>query len=581
MLILCFARMATPQAPAKFEPPAGQVYHGAFPVSQGSTNPGDYWLDIPNFENLAGKHLAIVLWYANWNSSFQDSIGIMIDEHLKPGGRVIEVGWMPSQVPLDDIINGVRDAYLRQWFADARDKGEPIFLRFANEMNGNWLDYDGWHNGGSVSTELGWEATEKYKAAWRHVYTIAQQMHACNVAFVWAPNYASWPDPSSPQYAWNHWRNYYPGDEYVDWVGVDVYDFEGRDPRNMIHPFYDEYAARKPVMLAETAGHFEPKVGADKERYILQLFDAMETVYPRIKAFVWFNYQEPARNWRMEESPASLGAYQSRISSPRYAGAISRTMADAVLQPSAQVVCPGGSGVFTVAVAGNATAFGYRWQKDGVELADEGHYSGATTQTLTVSDADVSHVAGYRCIVTGGCTGITLSNEAALTLKASTAITQQPTSQTVKFGVRPTVTFSLAAMGYGSLRYQWQRSGVSLANAGHYAGVTTPTLTISECDGGDVGDYVCVVTGDCGATISDPARLTLTPPGDFDLDGDVDQEDFGHLQACLAGPAVPQTDPACQDARLDSDDDVDRDDSTILLGCLRGALIPADAPCSR
>ncbi|HSW46468.1 MAG TPA: hypothetical protein VLM89_12945, partial [Phycisphaerae bacterium] len=146
------------QAVAKYEPANGVVYHGAFPVTQRSTNPGDYYLDVPAFESLAGRHLAIVLWYANWNSSFQNSIGYVINQHLKPGGRVIEVGWMPSGVPLEDIANGLWDGYLTQWFTDARNNGEPIFLRFANEMNGNWLDYDGWHNGGSISTELGWQA---------------------------------------------------------------------------------------------------------------------------------------------------------------------------------------------------------------------------------------------------------------------------------------------------------------------------------------------------------------------------------------------------------------------------------------
>ena len=296
---------AVAQSPAPFEPPDGQVYHGAFPVSQNSTNPGDYWLDPATFENLAGKHLAIVLWYANWSTSFQNSVGYVINQYLKPAGRVIEVGWMPSQVPLDDIINGAWDDYLRQWFADARDLGEPIFLRFANEMNGNWLDYDGWHNGGSVSTELGWQATEKYKAAWRHVHDIARQMRACNVAFVWAPNYTSWPNPNSnwPQFAWNDWRNYYPGDEYVDWVGIDLYDFEGQNPRGSIQPFYDEYAARKPIILAETAGHYSAAVNADKERYIRQLFDAMETEFPRIKAFVWFNYHEPCSTGGSRKPP--------------------------------------------------------------------------------------------------------------------------------------------------------------------------------------------------------------------------------------------------------------------------------------
>jgi len=68
--------------------------------------------------------------------------------------------------------------------------------------------------------------------------------------------------------------------------------------------------------------------------------------------------------------------------------------------------------------------------------------------------------------------------------------------------------------------------------------------------------------------------------GDLDQDGDVDQSDFGRLQACLTGPGTPQNDPACAPARLDDDQDVDRDDSAILQGCMSGPNVPADPDCA-
>jgi hypothetical protein len=70
-------------------------------------------------------------------------------------------------------------------------------------------------------------------------------------------------------------------------------------------------------------------------------------------------------------------------------------------------------------------------------------------------------------------------------------------------------------------------------------------------------------------------------PGDFDRDGDVDQSDFGHLQACLSGAGVPQNNAACQDAKLDADSDVDRSDVAIFRRCLSGANIPADPKCAQ
>ena len=75
--------------------------------------------------------------------------------------------------------------------------------------------------------------------------------------------------------------------------------------------------------------------------------------------------------------------------------------------------------------------------------------------------------------------------------------------------------------------------------------------------------------------------LTIKPiPGDFDTDGDVDQDDFGHLQPYLTGPGVPQTDPNCQDAKLNADDHVDQLDLAIFLRCISGSRILADPNCA-
>ena len=60
----------------------------------------------------------------------------------------------------------------------------------------------------------------------------------------------------------------------------------------------------------------------------------------------------------------------------------------------------------------------------------------------------------------------------------------------------------------------------------------------------------------------------------------MDQEDFGHLQACYTGVGVDQNDPDCQWARLDDDRDVDLDDFGIFQGCMSGPNVPADPDCA-
>ncbi|NLE56892.1 MAG: hypothetical protein GX616_00915 [Planctomycetes bacterium] len=69
------------------------------------------------------------------------------------------------------------------------------------------------------------------------------------------------------------------------------------------------------------------------------------------------------------------------------------------------------------------------------------------------------------------------------------------------------------------------------------------------------------------------------PAGDFDLDGDVDQEDFAHLQACVSGQGITQASPVCQNALLDDDDDVDQEDLAIFQACLSGPGVLADLRC--
>ncbi|MHC4797013.1 MAG: immunoglobulin domain-containing family protein, partial [Planctomycetota bacterium] len=135
-----------------------------------------------------------------------------------------------------------------------------------------------------------------------------------------------------------------------------------------------------------------------------------------------------------------------------------------------------------------------------------------------------------------------------------------------------TAQFTVAAAGSG-LEYQWQHNG------GDIAGADTDTLQISNVQSSDTGNYRSVVSNNGGQVTSDQVSLTLTVTGDFDIDDDVDQEDFGHLQQCMTGKGVAQNDPHCLDARMDQDQDVDPTDFNIFNNCLAGPNIPPDPAC--
>lgn len=157
------------------------------------------------------------------------------------------------------------------------------------------------------------------------------------------------------------------------------------------------------------------------------------------------------------------------------------------------------------------------------------------------------------------------------------AITQHPVGQTVR--ANATTTFTVEAGGFGTLSYQWLQNGANLSDIGRYAGSTTSTLTIDSTRTGDEADYRCVVTNVYGSTTSNAAHLTVLSP-DFDRDGDVDQEDFGKLQACLGISNVSQTAPSCIITDLDNNNWVEAADLTIFQSCLRGPNTPPPSGCA-
>ncbi len=86
-------------------------------------------------------------------------------------------------------------------------------------------------------------------------------------------------------------------------------------------------------------------------------------------------------------------------------------------------------------------------------------------------------------------------------------ITSQPAAQTVSAG--STATFTVVAQSATPLTYQWQHAGANLSNGGHFSGATNATLTVSNCETNDAGQYVCVVGNLYGNVPSSGALLTV------------------------------------------------------------------------
>lgn len=114
----------------------------------------------------------------------------------------------------------------------------------------------------------------------------------------------------------------------------------------------------------------------------------------------------------------------------------------------------------------------------------------------------------------------------------------------------------------------YDESGTSPTTSHQYAVAGTYTCRLSVTDNEGMIDEATVVIA------------VQTVPGDFDGDGDVDQDDFGHFQACYSGSGEVQSDQNCRDAILDGDEDVDQNDFAVFLACLSGADNPANPNCA-
>jgi hypothetical protein len=281
-----------------------------------SEAPGDL-AKLDEFTDTVGAPPAVVMWYQDWAHGGASEFDDAKMEAVASRSAMPMVTWEPwdytggssqSAYTLDTIVAGEHDTYIRRWARDAATWGKPMYLRFAHEMNGNWYP---WSPGvdGNTSAE--------YVAAWRHVVDIFRQEEATNVRWVWSPNVAY--EGSTP------FEEVYPGDTYVDWVGLDGYNWGASMPwsswtalADLFKPSYDALAAtKKPMMIAETAS---AESGGDKSAWIRQgLMEDLPSELPQVRAVVWFD-ENKETDWRVDSSSKSLAAYREVATASSYKG---------------------------------------------------------------------------------------------------------------------------------------------------------------------------------------------------------------------------------------------------------------------
>jgi len=176
-------------------------------------------------------------------------------------------------------------------------------------------------------------------------------------------------------------------------------------------------------------------------------------------------------------------------------------------QPQDQTVAAGGAAAFSTTAVGTLPV-SWQWMKQGVPLVDGRNISGAQSADLTVSDVQWADT-GYFSVQVSNVYGVAVSSNAALVGPFPPTIVAQPADQTVSAG--SAATFTVGAVGTGTLAFQWKRAGTDLANGTKYGGVDTTSLVVAKAQAGDMQSYSVVVSNAYGSVTSSDALLGLWP----------------------------------------------------------------------
>jgi len=299
-----------------------------------------------------------------------DALGaapVLTLEPLQP--RVFVDGWKEGQ----NAFEATRALAMKMgaW-------NKPAFVRFAHEMNGSWYPWAEWEDKNrnqkrDPDEDTGFTASD-YRKAFRNAASLFRK-YAPNVALVWCPNSGLLGGEKRDVFG-----PFYPGDDVVDWVGLDIYErgwtmpkpgaklWGGQFAYNLTRDmnddlktpnknesinFYETYAVgkNKPLMLCETgatlsfrddlenverawlnhqwkAGYWNDAeygwmqavygTSAFKEQHLLQPIDR---AFPKIKALVWF--QVGKREYiPVEKSPGKIIWYEDKWADYRMGGAV-------------------------------------------------------------------------------------------------------------------------------------------------------------------------------------------------------------------------------------------------------------------
>ncbi|HEV7535645.1 MAG TPA: hypothetical protein VGP90_08435, partial [Acidimicrobiia bacterium] len=262
-------------------------------------------------------------------------------------GRIPLISWGGADVV--EIVNGKYDKAIDAAASRLQALGAPFFLR--------WF----WEPDGTRPSKANLShAPQDYIKAWRYIHDRFVKDGNTNAVWVWCPVSLNFYPPSGqsdPSLPPNHAINssgaqpYYPGDDVVDWMCADGYNWAPNKPGTRYEPFQELFEAfykwsvphNKPLMVGET-GVQENNPG-DKAKWLNAAHVSVMQHYPNIVAWLYFDTQNANglnNEWWLESSSDAYQAWKDMAADPYFNH--KNTLAEAPYGNGATVTPPGPGG---------------------------------------------------------------------------------------------------------------------------------------------------------------------------------------------------------------------------------------------
>jgi hypothetical protein len=288
-------------------PPAGKLYQGLYwdePIQGRDPTEHDVTAaDARRFDETLGTKTTWVFFSDNWFESRKFPRETC--DWIRGLGKVPYIRLMlrsdaeqdrtEKTFTLANILAGKFDDDLKTWARDAKQFGSPILIEWGTEPNGKWFSWNGKWNGGANG------GPARFVIAYRHIVDVMRTEGADNLQWVWHVN---WFD--QPEAKWNRFENYYPGENYCDWVALSAYgpltprDNDGaasfRLKMDGAYPRLTKLAPGKPIVVAEfgCALRHRKVDASDWARAALE--DLFSGRWPAVIGFCWWN-----ESWENDE----------------------------------------------------------------------------------------------------------------------------------------------------------------------------------------------------------------------------------------------------------------------------------------